>query len=89
VEQYYFNTQMLKRKERFPLEVLDHAHSKETFSVACVPGLEVLQTAPIPAEIATYYPEDNYISHQNNKHSLTDRLYAIAKNYQLKKKLPY
>lgn len=86
VEQYYFNTQMLKRKERFPLEVLDHVHSKESFSVACVPGLDVLQTTPIPAEIAAYYPEDNYISHQNNKRSLTDRLYEIAKNYQLKKK---
>ena len=56
---------MLKRKERFPIEVLDHVYSKETFIVDCVPGLDVLQTTPIPAEIAAYYPEDNYISHQN------------------------
>ena len=77
---------MLENKDRFPLKVLDHVYSKEVFSLSYVPGLDVLQTTPVPAEIAVYYPEDNYISHQNNQRTLTDRLYSIAKNYQLKKK---
>jgi hypothetical protein len=76
---------MLENKDRFPLKVLDHVYSKEVFSLSYVPGLDVLQTTPVPAEIAAYYPEDNYISHQNNQRTLTDRLYSIAKNYQLKK----
>ncbi|MEJ6547583.1 MAG: class I SAM-dependent methyltransferase [Flavobacteriaceae bacterium] len=77
---------MNKKPVKFPNHIIDHAYSKESFSLLSEQEGDLLKTDPLPRNLATYYSENSYISHQKNFSSFTEKIYSVAKNYQLKKK---
>jgi SAM-dependent methyltransferase len=46
----------------------------------------MLVTKPKPANLASYYPSNRYISHSDNPTSLIDRLYLLVKKFSLHRK---
>lgn len=75
-----------KNTLKFPLQVKDYAQSGTTFTLNFISEKAVLQTAPVPKDIAAYYSKENYISHAKTYKSFTEKLYGLAKKYQLKRK---
>ena len=76
----------INNSAHIPKTVSDFALSKESFSLAIEQEGALLRTQPQPKELAAYYSKESYISHQKKFSSFTDKLYGLAKKYQLKKK---
>ncbi|MBV6404084.1 MAG: Ubiquinone biosynthesis O-methyltransferase [Flavobacteriales bacterium] len=70
------------------LEVKDHSISHEHFTLvdcrAC--GFRFTNPRPAPQHLGRYYESASYISHSNSHHSLTDRLYQLARRWALSRK---
>lgn len=64
----------------------DYTATKETFSVSQCQGCGFLLTLPRPINHAPYYDSDEYISHSDTKSGIINRLYHIARNFNLKAK---
>lgn len=64
----------------------DFAKTKQEFEIILteIPG--VLKTNPIPEDLEKYYAFDGYISHQKKGTNLVDKLYFVAKQWNLKHK---
>ena len=72
------------------MNIKDYFFSEEIFKVIPDPlNKGILKTKPIPKNLNEYYNSENYISHNNKKKSLFNRLYFIAQKYNTyyKKKL--
>ena len=67
----------------------DHFISKETFQVykcgEC--GFEFTQDYPEENDIGKYYESEEYISHSNTSKGISNKLYRIARNIMLHRKL--
>jgi len=55
---------MNKKPVKFPNHIIDHAYSKESFSLLSEQEGDLLKTDPLPRNLAAYYSENSYISHQ-------------------------
>lgn len=70
------------------LQVKDHAVTGQRFPVLhcgeC--GLRYTQDVPDEASIGPYYRFDNYVSHNNTKQGLVNKLYHIARYFSLQSK---
>lgn len=69
------------------LKTRDFSVTQEEFELHLDSDLEMLVTHPQPKDIALYYNSEGYISHTDSKTSFTDKLYHLAKQYSIKKKL--
>ena len=70
------------------LDLKDYFLSKEDFSLYKDDKTGVLYTYPQPLEnLSFYYESENYISHTDGKKSLFEKIYQIAKQYNLNQKL--
>ena len=71
------------------LVVKDHAISKESFIICECQNCNLWFTNPRPTEknIATYYNNPSYISHQDKSKNLTDLVYKTVRKYTLNQKL--
>lgn len=67
----------------------DHFISKEVFQIGkCTEcGFEFTQDYPEEREIGKYYESDEYISHSDTSKGLSNKLYRLARNYMLRRKL--
>lgn len=67
----------------------DYTVSRETFSLLKDEEIEMLITIPKPSleELPKYYESENYISHTDAKKTIIDKVYQMAKNYAIKKKV--
>jgi len=67
----------------------DHFISKETFQIAqcqsC--GFQFTQDYPDEKEIGRYYESEDYISHSNTSKGFSNKLYRLARNLMLRRKL--
>ncbi len=70
------------------LSAQDHLVSGETFMISrcsnC--GLAFTVNPPPESEMGRYYSSEDYISHSDNKSSLTDYLYHLARRFMLGRK---
>jgi len=71
------------------LVVKDHAISKESFIICACQNCNLWFTNPRPTEknIAIYYNNPTYISHQDKSKNLTDLVYKAVRKYTLNQKL--
>ena len=69
------------------LKTKDYAVTGEEFQLWYNEEMEMLETRPIPGNLAKYYQAKDYISHSDSKKTFTEKLYHWVKNYNLKKKL--
>jgi 2-polyprenyl-3-methyl-5-hydroxy-6-metoxy-1,4-benzoquinol methylase len=71
------------------IKAKDHTVTGETFSIVecktC--GLKITSPRPADGELGKYYKSEKYISHSNSRSGLTNKLYHLARNYSLVKKL--
>lgn len=67
----------------------DYTVSRETFLLLKDEDLEMLLTSPKPSleDLPKYYESEDYISHTDSKKTVIDKIYQIAKNYAIKKKV--
>lgn len=67
----------------------DYTVSRETFSLLKDEDLEMLLTSPKPSleDLPKYYESEDYISHTDSKKTIIDKVYQVAKNYTIKKKV--
>jgi len=72
---------------RFPLKVKDFSCSLEDFSLEYDAHYKLLSTTPFPSNIEKYYPQEEYISHQNEAKGLVSSVYQIVKNYTSSRKI--
>ena len=70
------------------LSAKDHLVSGETFMISSCSncGLAFTANPPPENEIGRYYASEDYISHSDNKSSLTDYLYHLARRFMLGRK---
>ena len=69
------------------LTCTDFMVSKERFSLLKNEEYQLLITDPAPENTAPYYKSDTYISHTNNRKTLLDKVYQLARTIALKKKV--
>ena len=71
------------------LKLKDHSVSGDSFELLYDPTRELLYTHPKPseAELSSYYPDTNYISHTNHRKSLFDLLYHAVRFVSVRRKL--
>ena len=71
------------------VECIDHTVSRETFTLFHERERDLLITFPRPPEnkLSDYYESEDYISHTDAKRNLIERIYHVAKEYSLKRKL--
>lgn len=63
----------------------DYLVSGEKFGIKnCKNG--ILTTEPVPENLSKYYESEDYISHNDSKVSLQDKVYHLVKSYMLSKK---
>jgi 2-polyprenyl-3-methyl-5-hydroxy-6-metoxy-1,4-benzoquinol methylase len=64
----------------------DYTVSKDVFTLIKCTSCDFTITSPRPndEELGNYYISEDYISHSNETKSITDKIYAIARNYTLK-----
>lgn len=63
----------------------DHLVTGEEFEISeAEEGL--LKTLPVPENLASYYESEDYISHNDSKNSLQDKLYHLVKAHMLSQK---
>lgn len=67
----------------------DYTVSRETFSLLKDEDLEMLLTSPKPSleDLPKYYESEDYISHTDSKKTIIDKVYQVAKNYAIKRKV--
>ncbi|MEM1338720.1 MAG: class I SAM-dependent methyltransferase [Bacteroidota bacterium] len=71
------------------LKTKDFSVSQEEFELHLDENTELLYTYPLPKDLDPYYDSDNYISHTDANRTLLERLYQIAKFFNLKRKEKY
>lgn len=70
------------------LDLKDYFLTQEDFSIHKDEKTGVLYTYPQPLnDLSRYYESENYISHTDGKKSLFEKIYQIAKQYNLDQKL--
>jgi len=69
------------------LKVKDYFLTQESFELKKETETGILYTTPTPTDLDKYYQSENYISHTDGNKSLFEKLYQIAKNFNLKSKL--
>jgi 2-polyprenyl-3-methyl-5-hydroxy-6-metoxy-1,4-benzoquinol methylase len=72
---------------RFPKKIKDFSCSLEDFSLEYDAHYKLLSTTPFPLDIENYYPQEDYISHQNEAKGLVSSVYQIVKNYTSSRKI--
>ncbi len=72
---------------RFPKKIKDFSCSFEDFNLEYDAHYKLLKTTPLPSDIEKYYPEEDYISHQNDSKGLVSSVYQIVKNYTGSRKI--
>lgn len=67
----------------------DFTVSRETFRLIKEENLELLVTEPQPKleDLSKYYESKDYISHTDSSKTLIEKIYQIAKNYAINKKV--
>ncbi len=63
--------------------------SMESFSLVYDQEKSLFKTTPVPDNLKKYYESDAYISHTDSKRSLLEKIYHIAKRFNLKTKLSW
>ncbi len=73
------------------MQVKDYTVSGEWFELktCSVCSLQMTWPQPEAAEVGRYYASSGYISHSDTKSGLTNKLYHIAREYMLRKKLQW
>lgn len=74
-------------KNKVYLHTIDFLVSKEKFTLDYDTTLDMLITTPQPKNLAAYYEESTYISHQDESQNLIDKIYQTVKKYTLNKKV--
>lgn len=69
------------------LVTTDFLVSKERFFLMEDSHLDMLITFPQPEQLQKYYKTETYISHQNNRKTLIQKIYHYIKLYTIKKKI--
>lgn len=64
----------------------DYTATKETFNVSQCDNCNFLLTLPRPIDHTPYYDSVDYISHSDTKRGIINRLYHLARNFNLKTK---
>jgi len=75
------------KKDNLYLISKDYTVSNEEYKLFYNEDYDMLQTYPIPDDIASYYKSEEYISHTDSNQSVIDKVYKIVRNYTLKGKL--
>jgi SAM-dependent methyltransferase len=79
----------LSEKISFLFRCTDHFITKEVFSIdkceEC--GFEFTQDYPEEREIGKYYESEDYISHSDTSKGLSNKLYRLARNIMLRRKM--
>lgn len=63
--------------------------SMESFSLVFESERSLYKTLPVPENLEKYYESDSYISHTDSTESLFDKVYQIAKHFNLKRKIKW
>lgn len=71
---------------KFSTPIKDYVSSKEEFRLHYLEDYDLFKTEPIPTDLASYYPNEEYISHNDKKTDLVSMLYRLVKKYALFKK---
>ncbi|WGK65818.1 class I SAM-dependent methyltransferase [Croceiramulus getboli] len=73
---------------QFPTHVKDHGVSGALFELQANSFGDILKTIPQPdsSSIGSYYPKDNYISHEDKRQSLVEHVYGFVKRIMLSRK---
>lgn len=66
------------------MKVQDHFLTKEIFSLESTAIEGILQTTPIPEDLAKYYDSTDYISHHQDDSSLTTKIYKFFQSFNLR-----
>ncbi|ASV30226.1 class I SAM-dependent methyltransferase [Maribacter cobaltidurans] len=69
------------------LKTKDYFNTHESFDLIYNPELDMLITDPQPKDLDKYYSSDYYISHNDQRKSIIDKIYKYVKDYSLSKKL--
>ena len=65
----------------FPKKVNDYFYSNQEFSLVENEKYDWLETKPVPDNLSEYYKSEDYISHNDSKSSVLDKIYQLVKNY--------
>ena len=68
------------------MKITDWAHSKKEFELKKI-GKGVFRLSNIPQDLEAYYNFKDYISHQNEKKTLTEKIYQFVKKFMFGRKL--
>ena len=68
------------------LKTKDYFYTQESFDLLYNHELDMLVTHPQPEDLDAYYSSDSYISHNDQRKSLIDKIYKYIKTYSLNKK---
>lgn len=71
--------------EKPKLVCTDHLVSGEKFKISEYEK-GILKTEPVPNDLAAYYESEEYISHNDSRANLQDKIYHLVKSYMLSKK---
>ncbi|TRO67375.1 class I SAM-dependent methyltransferase [Christiangramia sabulilitoris] len=63
----------------------DHLVTGEKFEISEYEN-GILKTYPVPENLSEYYESENYISHNDSKNNLQDKVYQFVKSHMLSKK---
>ena len=77
----------LTTNSKFFLKCKDHSVSQETFNLVLNTEFDMLITQPVPADLASYYQSESYISHTDSNKKILDKVYQKVKKHTLKQKL--
>lgn len=68
------------------MKVKDHFLTQEEFELKVEEATGILYTSPTPTDLDKYYQSENYISHTDGNKSLFEKLYQLAKYFNLNAK---
>lgn len=68
------------------IKTKDFGKTKEAFEIISTEVSGILKTNPVPENLEKYYAFDGYISHQKKGSNLVEKLYFVAKQWNLKHK---
>lgn len=82
---------MIYKQGKPYIKLQDYSVSKEEFTLISIPDLDILRTEPIPSidRIGDYYISPSYISHQDRRHSIFEKIYQLIKKYTLSNKIKF
>jgi len=71
------------------LTTQDHFLSHEVFHLVACANCQFVITSPRPSEstIGKYYQSEDYISHSDSTKTIQDKIYQLARNYAIRKKI--